>query len=270
MPLTPSHAAVAPLLQRLTRPIGITLPLSALVVGTMVPDFEYLIRLAPGGGIWHTKVGLLEFCLPAGLATWWIFRTVIGPALLRLLPPGLGEAARTHVTPGPTYRLLPAAIAAIAIGVVSHDFWDSFTHQLGWGVRQLHWLNRRVQTGPHDWIRYYSILQYASSIIGLVAVIAIVWRWVAAQPRGSLSVPVGQRAWRVREVGFLLFSGALGAVLNASLPHPAGRAWAIGAAAVGGMSALALALLVYGLLDSIRQRAAGVMMAAPQYHEAGS
>jgi hypothetical protein len=62
----------------------------------------------------------------------------------------------------------------------------------------------------------------------------------------------------------------LGAVLNASRAHPPGPAWALGAAAVGGMSALALALLVYGVLDSVRYRAAGVIMPAPQYHEAGS
>ena len=271
MPLTPSHAAVAPLLQRLIRPLGIVLPLSALVVGTMTPDFEYLIRLAPGGGVWHTRVGLLEFCLPAGLATWLLFRKLIAPALLRLLPPALGEAAGARVAPGSTLRLIPGAIVAIVIGVISHDFWDSFTHQFGWGVRQLPWLNRRLQTGPHDWLRYYSILQYASSILGLVAVIAILWHWVAKQPRGALYVPAGERAWRIREVSFLLVSAVVGGALNAARPHAPGPVWALGAAAVGGMSALAVALLAYGIADSVRRRAQAVMLAAPsKAHEASS
>jgi hypothetical protein len=260
MPLTPSHAAAAPLLQRILKPIGIALPMSALVVGTMVPDFEYLIRLSPGGGEWHTRVGLLEYCLPAGLATWLIFRTVIGPTLLRLLPPGLGAAVHATVTPGPTRRLLPGAIVGIALGAVSHDLWDSFTHRDGWVARQLPWLTHRVQLGPHEWVRYFSILQYTSSVLGAVAVAAILWHWVAKQPKEARRIPVGERAWRVREAGLLLLSAALGAVLNASRAHPPGWAWALGLAAVGAMSAFAVALLVYGIIDSFRYRASAKLV----------
>lgn len=254
MPLTPSHAVAAPLIQRVIRPLGIMLPMSALVIGTLVPDFEYLIRLSPGGGEWHTRVGLLEYCLPAGLATWLIFRTVIGPTLLRLLPSGLGEAVRATVTPGPTYRLIPGALLAIVLGAVSHDLWDSFTHLDGWAVRQLPWLKYRHLLGPHLWVRYYVVLQYASSIIGLLAVIAILWHWVAKQPVTARHISAGDRAWRVREAGLLLFASLAGAALNASRPHPPGRAWTLGMAAVGGMSALGLALFLYGILEAIRHR----------------
>jgi hypothetical protein len=272
MPLTPSHAVAAPLIQRVIRPLGIVLPLSALVIGTMVPDFEYLIRLSPGGGEWHTRIGLLEYCLPAGLATWWIFRTLIGPALLRLLPPGLGEAARATVTPGPTFRLLPGALAAIAIGAVSHDLWDSFTHLDGWAARQLPWLKHRFYIGPHEWVRYFLVLQYVSSVLGLLAVVAILWHWVAKQPRAARQVPVGERAWRLREAALLLLSALAGAWLNASRSHPPGRAWTLGLAAVGAMSAFAFALLVYGILDGIRHRAGKrpVIAAAAGSQESGS
>jgi hypothetical protein len=254
MPLTPSHAVAAPLIQRVLRPLGIVLPLSALVIGTMVPDFEYLIRLSPGGGEWHTRVGLLEYCLPAGLATWLMFRLVIGPALLRLLPPGLGEAARATVAPGPTYRLIPGALAAIAIGAVSHDLWDSFTHLDGWAARQLPWLKNRFYIGPHHWVRYFLVLQYVSSVLGLIAVIAILWYWVAKQPRAARRVPAGERAWRLRETGLLVLAAVAGAALNASRSHPPGRAWTLGLAAVGAMSAFAFALLIYGIVDGLRHR----------------
>jgi Domain of unknown function (DUF4184) len=272
MPLTPSHAAAAPLLQRIVRPLGITLPMSALVVGTMAPDFEYLIRLSPGGGEWHTRVGLLVYCLPAGFATWLIFRTVIGPTLLRLLPPGLGAAAHATVAPGPTRRLIPGALAAIAIGALSHDLWDSFTHRDGWMARQLPWLTHRVQLGPHEWVRYFSILQYVSSVLGAVAVAAMLWHWVAKQPKAARQIPEGERAWRVRETGLLLLSAALGALLNASRAHPAGRAWALGLAAVGAMSAFAVALLVYGVIDSYRYRSSAklVIVARSRRREPGS
>jgi hypothetical protein len=255
MPLTPAHAAVAPLLHRLTRRFGVTVPMSALVIGTMTPDFAYLIRLTPGGGAWHTPLGLLVYCLPAGLATWIIFREIISPALLRLLPPELGLAASRLVAPGATVRLIPAALVAIFVGAVSHDFWDSFTHEAHWGVRQVPSLETRVPFLPLHSIRWYQILQYASSLIGLMIVALIIWRRVAAFPKAARFVPVGDRAWRVRELTLLMVSGVIGAVLNASRSHPPGFSMTLGLAAVGGMSALAVALFAYGLLDLVRHRA---------------
>ena len=234
--------------------------MSALVIGTMTPDFSYLLRLTPGGGAWHTKVGVFEFCLPAGLAAWWIFRASIGPALLRLMPPALGEAARGQVAPGPTYRLIPAAIVAIFVGVISHDVWDGFTHAGSWGVRLLPSLHRDLHFSTTGMMRLYLIIQYASSVIGLIAVAAILWRWVAAQPKAARYVPEGERAWRLRDAGLLLSSAAVGAVLNALRPHPPSISWTLGYASVGAMAALALALVAYGIIDSIRHR---VVRAAP-------
>lgn len=254
MPLTPAHAAAAPLLQRLIRPIGLSVPISALVIGTMTPDFEYLVRLTPGGGVWHTPLGLLEFCLPVGLATWWVFRLVIGPALLRLLPPGLGAAARRQVAPGPTWRLVPGAIIGVVLGTASHDLWDSFTHESRWGVREFPALDHRMPLGGTDPLHWYSILQYASSVIGVVVVGVILWRWVMAHPQAERRIPVGQRAWRLREVTVLVSAGVLGAAINASRIHHQGLSGWLGMAAVGGMSALAVALLAYGIIDSVRHR----------------
>jgi hypothetical protein len=253
MPLTPAHAAVAPLLRRLTRGFGLTVPMSALVIGTMTPDFAYLIRLTPGSGAWQTPLGLVLNCLTAGLITWWTFRTIIGPALLRLLPPGLGVAAARTVVPGTTFRLLPAASVAIILGAVSHDCWDSFTHEARWGVRQIQGLEARVPFFRHG-VRWYLILQYASSAIGLIIVAAIIWTWVSALPKSARHVPAGERAWRLREVGLLLLAAVAGALLNESRPHPPGLSWRLGLAAVGGMSALAAALLAYGVIDLLRHR----------------
>ena len=88
MPFTPSHAAAALLLRRAFR----TLPPAALVLGTLSPDFEYLLRLAPRGRFGHSPEGLLLFCLPASLAAWLLYLRLIRPALRELLPPGLAAA----------------------------------------------------------------------------------------------------------------------------------------------------------------------------------
>ena len=229
--------------------------MSALVIGTMTPDFDYLIRLTPGGSTWHSARGLVLYCLPAGLATWLIFRAIIGPALLRLLPPELGAAAAKLVAPGPVHRLLPVAGLAILLGAASHDLWDSFTHEARWGVRQIPALDVRVPTSASTGVHWFLILQYASSVIGLIVVGLMLWKWVAAFPERARSIPEGERAWRVRELGLIMLAAVLGAVLNELRPHPHGLSWRLGLAAVGGMAALAVALFGYGVLDLIRHRA---------------
>jgi hypothetical protein len=67
-------------------------------------------------------------------------------------------------------------------------------------------------------------------------------------------VPEGDRAWRIRDVGLLLSAGVAGAAVNVLRPHPFSISWMLGYAAVGGMAALALALLIYGITDAVRQR----------------
>jgi hypothetical protein len=236
--------------------------MSAFVIGTMAPDFSYLIRLSPGGGTWHTPRGLLVFCLPAGLMVWWIFRKVISPALIRLLPPRMGVEAAKLAAPEPTWRLVPAAIVAILLGAVSHDIWDSFTHEARWGARQVPGLDARISFTPSHWMYVSSILQYASSLVGLLVVLALIWRWISGLPASARHVPAGDRAWRVREVSLLISSGAIGAGLNVFRPHPRGISWTLGLAAVGGMAALALAILVYGVIDLLRQRSLGGTVAS--------
>ncbi len=254
MPFTPAPAAAAPLIDRLVRPIGLALPMSALVIGTMTPDFEYLVRLSPAGGRWHPPAGLVEYCLPAGLVSWWMFRTVISPALVRLLPPGLGTAAADRVAPGPTWHLLPAAALAILLGALSHGAWDSFTHESHWGVREFPALNTPVSLGHAGMTPWYAILQYASSVVGIAVVVAVLWHWVAKQPPAARTIPPGQLAWRLRELGILVLVTIASAVANAARGAGHGLTWTLGLAAVGGMSALVVAVLVYGVVGKVRAR----------------
>lgn len=252
MPFTLSHTVLAPPLQSAARRFRISLPLSALVIGTMAPDFEYLPRLRPGGGVWHSPVGLVEFCVPVGVAVWWIFRTVISPSLLKLLPPGLGDAAAARIAPGPAWRLVPGVALAVLIGAASHDLWDSFTHAARWGVRQLPALNGSYALAGGRNVPAHVILQDLSTAVGLLVIGILMWRWVMAQPKEARVIPRGERAWRLRDQSLLLLTGLVGGVLNASRQHRPGLAAALGLAAVGGMAALAVAVGVYALVDRLR------------------
>ena len=60
--------------------------LSALVVGSLAPDFRYFLNLAPRGHIGHSFKGIFIFCLPVGLAVLWIFQQVMKRPLISLAP----------------------------------------------------------------------------------------------------------------------------------------------------------------------------------------
>ena len=81
MPLTTSHpAAVIPL----TR---LNLDLSALVIGSMTPDFVYFIPYClPLSDFSHTIAGVFVLCIPLGLAALAIFHYLIKNPALALLP----------------------------------------------------------------------------------------------------------------------------------------------------------------------------------------
>lgn len=77
MPFTISHtAAVLPFARHLNR----WRALSAVVIGSMVPDFTLLVPWSSQRVDSHSIVGLFTFCLPIGLACYWLFEYVVKPA----------------------------------------------------------------------------------------------------------------------------------------------------------------------------------------------
>lgn len=159
MPFTIAHpAAVLPLRRT-------ALPFDALVIGSMAPDFEYLLRLSPTSAISHTPWGLLAFCLPSSLLVLALWRFLWRPALPKLLA-GVAplEAERPDKGPGQAMVLIPAAIL---LGAASHLFWDSFTHGGGFMVARLAVLRVKLWESGHGTLRPYKLLQHASTLAGL-------------------------------------------------------------------------------------------------------
>ncbi|MEI6165834.1 MAG: DUF4184 family protein [bacterium] len=127
MPFTISHVAVAaPLARR-------GLILSALVVGSMAPDFLYFLTLSTNSGWGHSPEGLLVFSLPAALVVLWVFHGFLKRPLLRLVP--LAHRRRLLPYAGP-FAFWPAkrlflVFASVGIGMGIHLILDSFTHDYG-------------------------------------------------------------------------------------------------------------------------------------------
>jgi len=166
MPFTLSHAAaVLPLRERL--------PLAALLVGSVSPDFGYYfgvteyLRLNA-----HTIPRSFSFCLPMGfLLLLLLFPLRAGIAML--LPGSLAVFLRSLFSRSLfTPSALPITLAAILIGAWTHIFWDSFTHHTGYFVHEFSLL--RLELMPS--LELYRLLQHLSTAVGGIVVAVFVSR----------------------------------------------------------------------------------------------
>jgi membrane-bound metal-dependent hydrolase YbcI (DUF457 family) len=218
------------------------LPFSALVVGTLAPDFEYVLRLAPRGSFAHSVPGLLLFCVPVSYLVWVTYDRVIRPPVVALLPDAVASGLRERPPISTPWVLL-----ALLLGAASHIVWDAFTHRTGWVVQHLSALQRPIFPELAGDLPVYSVLQHGSTFVGalLIAVAGLHWqrRYPAAVGRRTPR----QRRRLVRCVWFVLLAAFAAAVLNRSRAFGLGLAPTLGYAAVGAMAGFALALLVYGI-----------------------
>jgi hypothetical protein len=171
MPFTISHAAaVLPW----ARPLARWRLLSAAVIGSMAPDFGFFSPWRPARFETHSLDALITFCLPAGLAAYWLFQSLIRTPILELLPPGAYARWQQSAAPADHRSLKQWVFASLGIlaGAVTHLVWDAFTHEGARGVRMIPGLDDSVDIGGHH-IGGSRLLQDGSSLVGLVVVFAV-------------------------------------------------------------------------------------------------
>jgi hypothetical protein len=244
MPFTLCHpAALAVLPSRVRR----TLPLAALAIGSMTPDFEYLLRLKPLSVWSHTVPGLIVFCLPAGLVTWIAWEQIARGPTRELL------ALRTEPSAWPlSIRSLVLASLAVLAGAASHLAWDSFTHSGRLGAMLVPQLEQEAwRIGSYS-LRWFSVLQHLSTVAG--AIVLGVWFAHERRRHGHAGVWTG----RIAVLAVILAIGISVGIANAWLPravgdaaHP-GRQALLARFVVGGMAGVGGALLTYGALRRVR------------------
>jgi hypothetical protein len=235
MPFTLSHPAAVAVFGPLVREDR--LPLAALAIGAMSPDFEYLGRLRPEWQWSHAPLGVLLFCLPTGLIALWLWVRVVREPLRALLALPRSPLA----TPG---RWWIAAGAAILAGAATHVVWDAFTHAAGWAAALAPGLGRTIAVGALR-LPLHNLLQHLSTALGGLVVLVWLGRALGGRTRGALRAP-----WRLAVLAsFGVVAVAVG-VWNAARWGVPADYWTLeivlGRAAVGGLVALAIALPVYG------------------------
>jgi hypothetical protein len=258
MAFTISHAAVV---LPFSRPLARWRLLSAAVIGSMVPDFGWFMPLRPARFETHSALSLLTFCLPVGLATYWIFQWLIKRPVIELLPNGAYSRWREFAAPADytRLRLWIKAGAGVLAGAVTHLVWDAFTHEGARGVRMIPALDEpQVGIGGHH-LAGARLLQDASSVLGLVVIVAIL---AYGLRRASAGAAVPKRRLRTGErrawIGaYILAASVLSAAffLMRYPAEPPAHALPLGATAIAVLRGLAAALLGVSLCLNLRLRA---------------
>jgi hypothetical protein len=187
MPATFAHpAAVLPLHFFGRRWFNFT----ALVIGSMTPDFAYFVRRFDVATFAHSFSGTIAFCLPVGLMALAIFRSLRAP-LCYLLP----EPHRSALTPLASNRLsltkqsIVVLCASVLVGAWTHTIADSFTHKTGWVVQRVPVMQTTLfHIGAADF-PVHQLLQHTGSTLGSLALIGTYLVWLRRQPRRAAEQP---------------------------------------------------------------------------------
>ncbi len=159
MPFTFSHpAAVLPLSLIPKKWISVT----ALVIGSIIPDFEYFFRMEQDSKYSHTWAGVFWFDLPLGLLFVYLFNYLIRKEFIENLPVFLNRRFskftifRRNLNNGKDLLFISISLL---IGILSHIIWDKVTHKT---VRFI------------DQQEHYTVFWEANSLAGAAVIAALV------------------------------------------------------------------------------------------------
>ena len=171
MPFTFSHPAIV---LPLTRIKARFISASALVVGSMTPDFEYFIKMKLSGRFSHTLPGAFIFCLPVGFALLIAFHLIVKRPLIDALPSYFyARLVRLR-----NFNFIKSLIkhpilyvVYLLTGIFSHLLWDSFTHANHFMVRHIDSLSYPISLPGGSPLPLFRYLQHISTLFGAAYVI---------------------------------------------------------------------------------------------------
>ena len=171
MPFTTSHPAIVLPLKKLWPQY---FSLTGLMAGAMAPDLLYfLIAATAPRGISHSWSGLFVFCLPAGILFSFAFHWLFKKEFIISLPCNLdkylsGLAISKFNLRGISEWVI--FIISVIIGILSHFFWDAFTHAQGEIAQLIPFLNDSIHLLGKDF-QITRILQHFSTLFGAIVIV---------------------------------------------------------------------------------------------------
>lgn len=170
MPFTFSHPAIILPLGRFTKYFSLT----ALIAGSMVPDFEYFIHMRMIQIHGHSIEGMFYYDLPLGLLLCFIFHLIVRDTLIEHSPFKLkNRFLKFHGFDWISHfkEKWLVVIFSVLLGTASHLFWDGFTHADRYFVELLPFLKTPILLNHYE-LPLHDFIWLLSSIIGLFIVMA--------------------------------------------------------------------------------------------------
>jgi Domain of unknown function (DUF4184) len=223
MPFTVAHAAAFLPFRKLN------LVWSAFIIGSMAPDFPYVIGSTKYHALGHYYPGLVYFTIPASVLALWLFHNVVKRPVVGLLPNSMqvrltGQMGKFSFRPATRFG---AIMMSILLGIATHVVWDDFTHSYTWAWYRFQWLRGLVRLPVVGLVSRHAVLQYASTVVGVVALAVWVWLWYRKAQPASQAVPAHSRSrfpLAVAMFAVACVAGLLRAVLVIGVPsrllHP--------------------------------------------------
>ena len=202
MPFTFSHPAIVlPFCKIKKIPLSIT----GLVMGSMVPDFEFLLRLKETNVFAHRFPGILTFSVPFGILLSFIFHHIFRNTIIIHLPRYFRLKFTVFLSfnwTGYFKKHYGLFLISLCIGIASHLFLDAFTHEDGIFVL-MNVAFYQTLTVFNQPLPVYVVLQLASSVVGALYVL---W-FVSNMKNGKDIQPVKKTGpfWLTMIMVFALF-----------------------------------------------------------------
>lgn len=146
---------------------------TALILGSMSPDFEYFIKFKVQGTIGHRFIGFLCVNFPLVFIASFLWHYVVKKTLILNLPTPLDNWF-SYMTDTKfkinSIKSFVVFVYSALIGMSSHILWDAFTHKSGLFVKLIPTLSSYLSIFNFK-IPFYKILQHSSTLIGFVIII---------------------------------------------------------------------------------------------------
>jgi hypothetical protein len=234
------------------------LSLTALVAGSMVPDFEYFVRVDHRSSYTHTWTGLFWLDLPAGLALCFLFHGLIKQPLFYNVPLFLKKRMAT------AHRLQWSAefkkkwfsiFFCLLLGATSHLVWDKFTHRSVHLVQATPPFRKYAEVIDKDMT--YDLVWDFNSVIGMGLLLYSLW-----------AMPLSQKETANKNTHFYWLAFSITAFALYILQATSIHLNILDNYVIAGINAILIGLLMASLTDALfrRRRQKGNDSAALSQH----
>ncbi len=189
MPLTFSHPAIILPAKYLPEK---WVSMTALIVGSVTPDFEYFIRLREESFYTHTLAGMVCLDLPVALLLTFIYHYIVRNLFICNIP----GFFRKRFSPYMNFNWWQyfkqhfwVVMICLLVGISSHLFWDSFTHPDGYFVREIPVLRQSTYIMGNRML-YARVVQTISTIVGAAVILFAIMQMPASNKSVAPNSPI--------------------------------------------------------------------------------